>query len=465
MKRARFFLLLIVSLYFMGNIAYAVTADDYYESATSKYFFGDIAGARDDLKNALSLNPAHERSKAMLSEIERELIKTQPPAPEPPKPAPEKPKTTPQIRKAKIKTPRAAAPVKIATKEAVATIEAAPVIAATKEAAVTKGSVTPLLAAGDAAAFYFKKISDIDKIRGALFGLAAALFLAVMFILFRRGYKICPICGARYSARSEFCLKCGSKVTEWEMLGERVKRWYRNFGWRKNPFTLEIMPELFTGYEDIVSRVIEKVVAKSGHILITGNFGVGKTTFLKWLERKFSMNFYSIYVPRPPKQIEEMIDLIVSRVGLRGKHNIYSLGRKLNKLRKSVLLLIDEAHEFVIETERPMRTLGDMEKICFIIAGLPETREKFRNEIPALYERIVLDVPLEKLGLNDIKELIKKRMSEAGGKDLGPFGDNVLQKIHEVSGGNPRKAIKICDAAIFKAIENGKTIIDISTIG
>jgi type II secretory pathway predicted ATPase ExeA len=280
-------------------------------------------------------------------------------------------------------------------------------------------------------------------------------------------YKTCPICGARYKSGSEFCISCGTKVSELERLGERVKKWYGNYGWKKNPFTLDILPQLFTGYEDVAGKVIEKVTAKSGHIIITGGFGTGKTTLLRWLEKRFSQSFFAIYVPRPPKEINELIDLIVLRTGLKIEHDqnhIYSIERHIKKLRKNVLLLIDEAHELVPEVEQPLRTLGDMNEISMVIAGIPETREKFEKEIRALFERVALDVNLEKLDLSDFKALIKKRITDAGGSDFGPFGDNVLEKIYDVSGGNPRRGIKACDAAVFKAIDNGKMVVDISMV-
>jgi type II secretory pathway predicted ATPase ExeA len=459
MRKIFFAILLFISLCVLCDTSFAVTADDYYNSAISKYLFGDIESAKNDLDHALSLDPAHQKSQALMRELKKESPKIEPPAPV--IAAPRKPKVSPRISRVKARTYKpsvTAAPV--ATQESVVTQEA--VIA---PAAATNGIVVVTGKAKHLAKLMMKFIMGNMDVLFGIFGLLVLILLTVLFISKR--YRTCPICGARYKSGSEFCVSCGTKVSELERLGERIKKWYGNYRWKKNPFTLDILPQLFTGYEDVASKVIEKVTARSGHIIITGGFGTGKTTLLRWLERRFSQNFFAIYVPRPPREINELIDLIVLRTGLKIEHeykHIYSIGRHLKKLRKNVLLLIDEAHELTPEVEQPLRTLGDMDEVNLIIAGIPETREKFQREIKALFERIVLDITLEKLDLADFKKLIKKRIADAGGSDFGPFGDNVLEKIYEVSGGNPRRGIKACDAAVFKAIDNGKTVVDISMI-
>ncbi len=472
MRKIFFALLLFISICVLCGTSFAVTADDYYNSAVSKYLFGDIESAKNDLDHALLLDPAHQKSKALLQEMTKQSPK------ETPLPAVKKnirkSKVSPRIVKIKAKVRRPAvsavphhvkveavmgmgAPV--AAKGSVVTQEAVPAPAVIEGSAVETGQ------AGSLADIVRSRIMENLDILLGLLGLLILIFLTVLLI--NKRYRVCPICGARNSTGSEFCYACGSKISEVEKAGERIRKWYSYYGWKKNPFTLDILPQLFTGYEDVASKVIEKVTARSGHIIITGGFGTGKTTLLRWLERRFSQNFFAIYVPRPPREINELIDLIVLRTGLRIQHehrNIYSVGRHLKKLRKNVLLLIDEAHELAPEVEQPLRTLGDLDEVNLIIAGIPETREKFQKEIKALFERVVLDITLEKLQLADFKKLIMKRIADAGGSDFGPFGDNVLEKIYEVSGGNPRKAMKTCDAAIFRAIEDGKMVVDIAMI-
>ena len=59
--------------------------------------------------------------------------------------------------------------------------------------------------------------------------------------------------------------------------------WYQKFGWRSNPFTLDVHPELLSGYETEVKEILGKINSQSGHILVAGPLGIGKTTILRWL--------------------------------------------------------------------------------------------------------------------------------------------------------------------------------------
>jgi type II secretory pathway predicted ATPase ExeA len=278
-------------------------------------------------------------------------------------------------------------------------------------------------------------------------------------IFYSQNIGHCFNCRTKISPNTDLCPNCGAWIGS-KLRGEISKEqkiWYQKTGWRKNPFTLDIHPELFTGYRDEVKQILEKVAAKSGHILITGPLGVGKTTLLRWLSNYLRLEAYPIYIPRPPQSIVQIIKAIYYKLGVNSTdYDIYNLDALRKKLGKSLILLLDEAHEFSVEFERPLRTLGDLDEVKLVMAGLPETTEKFKNEIKPLYERIVLNIGLERLNFEDLKALIIIRIENAGGKGIHPFTVSALEKIHELSQGIPRSAIKFCDAAVTRAIEVGE---------
>ena len=264
----------------------------------------------------------------------------------------------------------------------------------------------------------------------------------------------------------ESCPHCGEKLGAkmWSAVSAGQKMWYEKMHWRKNPFTLDIHSTLVTGYKDEVKGILEKINARSGHVLVVGDLGVGKTTTLRWLCSNMPRELNPIYIPRPPQDFDQLIRFISDSIGFApknaGDYNIYNLNRFCRKFAKGLVLLIDEAHEFTVEMERPLRTLGDLGDVILVLGGLPETVEKLKKEILPLYERLVLTVHLQHLRFEDLSELIRMRIEEAGGAGLTPFTATAVQKIFELSGGVPRKALKLCDHAVTLAINAGEDKID-----
>lgn len=60
-----------------------------------------------------------------------------------------------------------------------------------------------------------------------------------------------------------------------------------------------------------------------------------------------------------------------------------------------------------------------------------------------------------RINLAGIQNLIKVRVGEAGGKGIEPFTESALEKIGELSGGNPVTAMKICSWAVDHAMHYG----------
>lgn len=252
------------------------------------------------------------------------------------------------------------------------------------------------------------------------------------------------------------------------MVDETYKKW----GWNSNPFVLKIDPKLFTGYDEQVQAALKHIENKHKIALITGQTGSGKTTFLKWMEMKAQEN--SLYVSKPPEKPDVFIDIFLDTFPLtfwqkvlRRKPTLFTLPKYLNsKLQgKHLVFLLDEAHETNKETLEWLRVLTDqIDAISLFLAGMPSLEQKIKTELQTLDQRIITRITLTALDKDEMRELIKKRIEDAGGEDIIPFTDDAINKIYMRTGGFPREVLKFCDRLLNSALEKGSYTIDAGEI-
>jgi type II secretory pathway predicted ATPase ExeA len=392
-------------------LAVAPPAQKYFDQATTRYLVGDLDAALKLANQALEIEPAYLGAMKLKQSILREMSMT-----------------------AKV-VPQVAAPPPPEE------VPAAPAVA---PAAAPSADNYQIIWAG--------------FVMGSLVLLIIVIFLAgrLKALLFSgRGQ-------AAREAETE-AESGGSKM--FRAISEEQQLWYRKMNWRDNPFTLDVDPELFTGHEKEIKEVMEKINSHSGHILIVGPLGIGKTTFLRWLAKNLPRrDYHPVYIPRPPLDFNQLVAHVFQSLGYtpeqaRAEGGLYNLTRLRSKVKQRLIILLDEAHEFTIEVERPLRTLGDIDGVNLVMVGLPETIDKLKNEIQPLYERLVLKITLDRLAPETLTELIRVRIASVGGTGLHPFKATALEKIYEISQGNPRRAIKLCDNAVSQAISRGEELI------
>jgi len=519
--------LLIFFVLLFGLAVYAQTADELYNRAVNKYFLGQNDEAISLLDQALEVDPSNVQARSLRNEIYGEMRKAAPPAAPSttlsPAPVEEAPVSVPAVERpvTRIAPPRVrpTAPVRVVKKPAVGRVAttAAHEFFVQGEKSYTAGDYLK-------AKYYFASVLEIYpghqeslKYLGKIELLTAAPatpeakvtaeaaepaapvatvppapgvfdwlntilllvflpFIAIMSLIivarmvyhwWRASHVYCNECGKRNSLSSEFCSKCGNRLKFTE-LTSLEKSWFQQFGWVKNPFSLNIIPDTFAGHQQDISIIMEKLNKLSGHILIIGGMGTGKSTLLQWLEKNLKLGFETIYVMRPASRPEELIDLVAATLTKRTTHthkySVYEFQELCKKYRKNILLLLDEAHEFNESFEQFLRTLGDLPNVYLVMAGLPQAREKLKRDLPALFDRIVESIFLQALSFDETKELIQKRIANAKGSGLGPFSVPAIKKIYDLSYGIPRGILKICDWVVSKAVASKKPVIEVADI-
>ncbi len=305
-------------------------------------------------------------------------------------------------------------------------------------------------------------------ISSALFALLLVAVAWTYYLWRRSKYVHCPDCNALNSKYYKVCVKCGARLKQPPLTGEQ-KKWFGTFGWTKNPFILNTIPDTHVDRNAEVLLIIEKLNTLSGHILIIGGIGSGKTILLRWLEKRLKDNFETIYVHRPPEDPDELIDLVlplITKRTLRGGKNMdaYKFYELCKNSQKKILILLDKVHESREIFKRFLSTLANLPNVFLIMAGDPEAREMIKRNLPDFFDRIAETVFLGALTLSGIEELIIKRINDAGGKGPEPFTAQAIEEIHSLSYGIPLRALKICDWAVANAVRDRKGSIEKSDI-
>jgi type II secretory pathway predicted ATPase ExeA len=254
------------------------------------------------------------------------------------------------------------------------------------------------------------------------------------------------------------------------MYTERIEKL---FSWNSNPFTFQILPELFTGYEKEANSLVNGLQSGNKFSLMLGPTGSGKTTMIKFLMREMREDFdHVIYLPKPPREHGDWISVFeeFSKPGFmrslfsRGNGtNIYNLSDVVNMRLsgKKLLLFIDECHESSPESMEWLRALTDhINNLYVVMAALPVFEGTLKSSLESLLRRVGTRIELTTLTKSESRELIKKRITHIGGEDIKPFTSGTIDYIYQRTGGFPREVLRVCGELVQEAVDKNISTID-----
>ena len=211
------------------------------------------------------------------------------------------------------------------------------------------------------------------------------------------------------------------------------------FGFSESPFSLSPDPAFFyrsEQHEEALANLVYGVQARKGFIVLSGEVGTGKTTMLEclrdYLETQY-IEFAFLFNSRiNSEQFFEMIaydlDLPCSRTSK--TEVLFALNQLLVEQAqdgRTVVLIVDEAHNLEWEVLEEIRLLGNLENrngklLQIILAGQPELDRKLdAPNLRQLKQRIVLRCNLQPFTLRDAVEYIESRLERAGHAGAGSF--------------------------------------------
>ncbi|MEN6608272.1 MAG: AAA family ATPase, partial [Bryobacteraceae bacterium] len=204
------------------------------------------------------------------------------------------------------------------------------------------------------------------------------------------------------------------------------------FGFTESPFNLSPDPGFLyrsPQHEEALANLLYGVRTRKGFIALTGEVGTGKTTMLQCL-RDFldheEIQFAFLFNPR--LSVDQFFEMIAYDLDLRCSKNsktevLFALNQFLVREAaggRTVVLIIDEAHDLDWDLLEEVRLLGNLENrvgklLQIILAGQPELDRKLdAPRLRQLKQRIVLRYNLKPFAPEETYEYIKSRLTRAG---------------------------------------------------
>lgn len=241
------------------------------------------------------------------------------------------------------------------------------------------------------------------------------------------------------------------------------------FGFSESPFSLSPDPAFFyrsEQHEEALANLVYGVQARKGFIVLSGEVGTGKTTMLECLRDYLESNFIEfafLFNSRiTPDQFFEMIayDLDLPCARTSKTEVLFALNQLLVEQAqegRTVVLIVDEAHNLDWDVLEEIRLLGNLENrhgklLQIILAGQPELDRKLdAPNLRQLKQRIVLRCSLQPFTLRDAVEYMESRLETAGMQEQDVFSEALMAEIHLRSQGIPRLINAICDNLLLTA--------------
>ncbi|MGW8127688.1 MAG: AAA family ATPase [Stenotrophomonas sp.] len=203
---------------------------------------------------------------------------------------------------------------------------------------------------------------------------------------------------------------------------------------------------------------------RAGFVLLTGEIGTGKSTFLRRLlyalggEGMVTSLVFNTFLQGP-----DLLAAVLRDFGLEARDtpaaDIDTLNRFLVqqwRAQVTCVLMIDDAQNLTLESLELLRLLTNLETgqeklLQIVLAGQPELRANLEQPgIRQLTSRICKHVQLDVLAADEVQRYVHFRLDAAGNPSPGiRLRADAALALHRASGGNPRRIHQIMDRCLY----------------
>ena len=246
------------------------------------------------------------------------------------------------------------------------------------------------------------------------------------------------------------------------------------FGLREPPFGITPDTSFFYACRSIQEALNTLLVAMGngeGFIKITGEVGTGKTLLCRKFLATLDSGWVSAYVPNPTLEPRGLLLALTEELGLAvdagaDQHRLIKSVTKclldLARLRKRVVLCMDECQAMPLETLEAVRLLTNLEtekrKLLHVVMfGQPELDRKLEEKsIRQLLQRITFHHRLSGLQENEVSAYVAHRLAVAGYSAETLFSEGAIAALHRASRGVPRLVNILAHKSLLLVFGEGK---------
>src|SRR5262245_21500264 len=228
------------------------------------------------------------------------------------------------------------------------------------------------------------------------------------------------------------------------------------FGLREPPFGITPDTSFFyagRGTQEALNTLLVALANGEGFIKITGEVGTGKTLLCRKFLGTLDAGWVSAYIPNPTLDPRGLLLAIAEELGVAidtgvDQHRLLKGITKclldLARLRKRVVLCMDECQAMPIETLEAVRLLTNLatEKrklLHVVLCGQPELDRRLADpSIRQLLQRITFHFSLTGMDREEVGAYVAHRLAIAGYARDELFADGAIAALHRGSRGVPR---------------------------
>lgn len=237
------------------------------------------------------------------------------------------------------------------------------------------------------------------------------------------------------------------------------------WGFQEKPFINTPDPKYFyysKQHHQALTRLFYAVSESKGAMLLTGDYGCGKTLLSRAFVGGLDKKRYEIcLITNPNLTAEEFLKETLYQFGVdTDAENKLDLLHLLNDFvytqksnGKSCIIVIDEAQAVTDpNTLEEIRLLLNFQKneeflVTLVLMGQPELKDSIES-LPQLKQRLGIRFHLSPLEYDESKAYIEHRLKVAGA-EREIFTTDSIKKIFDVTKGIPRVINNVCDLALL----------------
>ncbi|HEX5355738.1 MAG TPA: AAA family ATPase [Aquabacterium sp.] len=254
------------------------------------------------------------------------------------------------------------------------------------------------------------------------------------------------------------------------------------FGLKQAPFSIAPDPRyLFMSerHREALAHLLYGVGGGGGFVVLTGEIGAGKTTVCRCFLEQIPRRTNVAYIFNPKVTVAELLKSVCDEFRIPYEHQgpgqatikdyvdpLNEFLLKTHAVGQNNVLIIDEAQNLSTDVLEQLRLLTNLETserklLQIMLIGQPELRTMLAQpELEQLAQRVIAHFHLEALTEEETGQYIQHRLSIGGLKRGRLFDSKAVRRIHQLTGGVPRRINLLCDRALLGAYVENKSKVD-----